>query len=348
MSKTNIEKLKSLFYDPKQGLISIEKLQKKATENNIKLTRDELENFYNSQPINHIMKPARKPKHYSSYVANYPGHIYQLDIINYQKYKYNNYQYILVMVDIYSRYAIAKEMTNRNLKTIVDKFEEMIKEIGPPYKLQCDNEFNKQQFLNVLKEYDIEVMFSDPNQINKNPIVERFNATLEVLMQKLRIITKNPNWTNYLSDALENYNNTYHSTVKQKPIDIFEGREINLQDIIKINYKYNAGDKVKIMKKSKPFDKVDVVKYSEKTYIIESIKGEKIKLYNEDKLYKPYEIKKVLLYENDDEDDIKLDITKPTQESKEQKTKLKNKSLGIDETNIINTKRTIRPNKKYS
>ena len=160
-------------------------------------------------------------------------------------------------------------MTNRNLTTIIDNFENMIEEIGIPFKLQCDNEFNKPEFRKIMQEYDIEVMFSEPNQINKNPIVERVNATLEILLQKMRILSNNPNWKSYLDDAVYNYNTTFHSTVKAKPKDIFEGKEINMQDVIKVKYSYNPGDKVKIIKKSSPFDKVDVVKLSEKTYIVE-------------------------------------------------------------------------------
>lgn len=347
MSKDNIEKLTKLFYDPKKGLNSIDKLKIKAEENKIDLKPKDIETFYNSQTINHIMKPARKPHSYSSYVANYPGHIYQMDIIVYQKYKYHNYQYILVMIDIYSRYAIARAMTNRNLTTIINNFESMIEEIGIPFKIQCDNEFNKPEFRKVMKEYDIEVMFSDPNQINKNPIVERVNATLEILLQKMRILLNNPNWKSYLDDAVYNYNTTFHSTVKAKPKDIFEGKEINMQDVIKVKYSYNPGDKVKIIKKSSPFDKVDVVKLSEKTYIVESTKGEKIKLYNEDKLYKPYELKKVFVSDNEEQNN-NLDIVKPTKEYKEYRQKIKNDKIGINEANIITEKRTVKKNKKYN
>lgn len=347
MSKENIEKLKNLFYDPKKGLISLDKLIIKAEENKIDLKPKDIEKFYNSQTINHIMKPTRKPHSYSSYTANYPGHIYQMDIIVYQKYKYHNYQYILVIIDIYSRYVIARAMTNRNLSTIIDNFEDMVEEIGLPYKLQCDNEFNKPEFRKILKEYDIDVMFSDPNQINKNPIVERVNATLEILLQKLRILLNNPNWKSYLPDAVENYNSTYHSTVKAKPIDIFNGKEVNMQDVVKVKYIYNPGDKVKIIKKSSPFDKVDVIKLSDKTYIVESMKGEKIKLYNEDKLYKPYELKKVIVYESEDQQINNLDITKPTKEYQEYRKKIKNDKIGIDETNIITEKRIKKQNKKY-
>lgn len=338
MSKENIDKLKQLFYDPKKGLVSLNKLKIKAKENGIELRPIDIETFYKSQTINHIMKPSRKPKHYSSYIANYPGHIYQIDIIVYRKYKYHNYQYILVMIDIYSRYTMAKAMTNRNLKTIIENFEEMIKENGLPYKLQCDNEFNKPEFLKLLKFYDIDVIFSDPNQINKNPIVERVNSTIEVLLQKLRISLNNPNWKSYLSDAIQNYNTTYHTTVKANPKDIFEFEEINNQNIVEVKNSYNVADKVKIIKKSHPFDKVDVIKMSDKTYIIESIKGEKIKLYNETKLYKPYELNKIITSTGYDEL-IDLDISKPTKEYKEYRRKVKNDKFGLDEKNIINTKR---------
>ena len=39
-------------------------------------------------------------------------------------------------------------MTNREMTTIIKNFNDMIDEIGgPPFKLQCDNEFNKKLFI---------------------------------------------------------------------------------------------------------------------------------------------------------------------------------------------------------
>lgn len=341
----NINKqLRTLFYNPKEGLTSYNKLVHKVKEKNINASLTDIKKFYESQPIIHLMKPLRKPKIFSSYKANYPGHIYQMDIIVYQKYKYHNYQYILCIVDIYSRYANARAMTSREMTQIIKYFREMMNEMGPPFKLQCDNEFNKKSFLNILNEYDIQVRFSDPNEINKNPIVERFNATLEILLQKMRLVYKRYDWYNFMDDAIENYNNTYHSTIKTKPIDAQTENDINHQNIIKVDYKYKAGDKVKTVT-NKMFDKIDVVKMSPNTHVIENIKNSRIKLFGDERYYKPYELSKV--YNIDPESYIDLTNDEPQKEYKEHKIKILYKDLDIKPENILNKKRERKANKKY-
>lgn len=285
------KKLKELFYNTKKGLVSLEKLKKKAKEEGIELSYKDIEKFYKAQSINNLLKPVRKPKKFNSIVANYPSHIYQMDIINYQRYKYHNYQYILVVIDINSRYTEARAMTNRRLETIIKNFKEIIEVMGPPYKIQCDNEFNKKEFINVLEKYNINVSFSDPNEINKNAIVERVNATILMLLQKIRLTTNTYNWNKYLSDVIENYNDTYHSTIKNKPIDVFIGDAFNEQDIIDVKNLIEEGDKVRKVIKKEVFDKIDKVKLSKEVYTVEKVKKNKIKLFDDEKLYKPYELK---------------------------------------------------------
>jgi hypothetical protein len=95
-----MEDFKKIFYDKKEGLTNINKLYEKIHQINPNITKNELQKFYDKQPINKIMKPIRKPKHFNSYVANYPGHIYQLDIINYTRFKQNNYQKLIIVIQL--------------------------------------------------------------------------------------------------------------------------------------------------------------------------------------------------------------------------------------------------------
>ena len=88
-----MDKLKKLFYDPKIGFVSMDKLYKKVLENDIDLSKKEVQEFYNSQPINQVMRPPRKTKIYNTVYAHYPGEIYQMDIIIYDRYTYHNYKY---------------------------------------------------------------------------------------------------------------------------------------------------------------------------------------------------------------------------------------------------------------
>ncbi len=335
-----MDDIKKIFYDPKEGLTNINKLYEKIRSEHPEITKNELQKFYDKQPITKLLKPIRKPKHFNSYRANYPGHIYQIDIINYSRFKQNHYQYILCVIDIYSRYLMAKGMTNRELPTIIKKFTEIIEENGPPFKIQSDNEFNKKDFLDLLGKYNIKVRFSDPHEDWKNPIVERVNGTLQTLLQRMRFLTKDFLWYKYLDDAVYNYNNSLHSTTNQKPIEIWKGEKPNEQDYEDIKYKYIPGDKVKVITKKEIFDKGDTVKTSKDTYIVEQVKGNRIKLFGYDKLYKPHELS--IVYELDDDDNIEYD-TKPTQEAKEHKKQLAHKRIGIDESNIIEGKRERKP-----
>ena len=329
-----MDKLNKLFFDPRQGFVSVQKLYEKAKMNNIDITFEEVQNFYDSLPLTQILRPRRKPRKYNSITANYNGDIYQMDIIVYNRFKFNNYQYILCVIDIYSRYASVRGMTNRRLETIIKNFKDIVKEMGTPRKLECDNEFNKQEFIDVLEEYDIRTIFSDPHEINKNAIVERFNGTLANLLQKIRISLKRYDWNNYLQDAIYNYNHTKHSTTKNTPYDIFTGKTKNKQVVNVVKTTFKIGDKVRIMRKQKAFDKGDVIKYSTEIYTIESVSIHgNVKLDGIVRKYKPYEVKKIsdmVEYEK---------IEEPVNEIKKNMREQYLKREGIDDMNIVIGKR---------
>jgi len=59
----------------KEGLTNINKLYEKVHTEHSKYTKNELQEFYDKQPINKLMKPVRRPKHFNSCRANYPSHI---------------------------------------------------------------------------------------------------------------------------------------------------------------------------------------------------------------------------------------------------------------------------------
>ena len=135
--------LKTLFYDPRQGLISLNKLFEKTKQKNLNLSYNQVKGFYEKQPVNQLLKPIRKPQNFNSIVSNYPGHIYQIDIMVYTRFAYHSYKYILVVIDNYSRYMECRAMTNRSMLSIIKNFKSIIDNMGAPYLIQGDQEFNK-------------------------------------------------------------------------------------------------------------------------------------------------------------------------------------------------------------
>lgn len=334
-----MDEVKKKFYDSKYGLKNLEQFLKTLDELNIKVPRKQVKEFYEKQEVNQIMKPVTRKKVYNSKIANYPKDIYEMDIIIYDRYEMNHYKYILVVIDIYSRYLSCRAMTNRRMETIINNFQDIMKEIGEPREIHCDNEFNKNEFNTLLKKKEIEVRYSDPNEVNKNPIVERVNRTIAERLQKIRLTTKKYDWYKYLDDMVYNYNNSYHRTVKNKPIEIFHDKKPNKQEVVSLKPSYKIGDKVRLVIKKKVFSKGDEIKYSKDVYLIKEIKGKRY-LLSDDKFYKEYEIKKIDDIQYKDENEP---IVIPETKTQEKKLRNQMKRDDIDLSRIVTTKRERKP-----
>jgi transposase InsO family protein len=164
----------------------------------------------------------------------------------YDRYQWKQYKYILVIIDIHSRYAEARAMTNRENTTIMENIKSIIKIMGKPKIISGDNEFNTIEFKKYCLENDIGAKFSEPLEIQKNSIVERFNKTLALNLKRIRLSTKNYDWPSYLKKVVDNYNNTYHETTKHSPDDIFNKGMFNEQTVIRVIPNLNVGDNVRI------------------------------------------------------------------------------------------------------
>ena len=194
-----------------------------------------------------------------------------MDIMIYDRYEFHKYKYILVIIDIHSRYVKARPMTNRENQTIIKNIDEIINEMGKPKLISCDNEFDTKEFTKYLLENNIGANYSEPLEIQKNSIVERFNKTLAGYIKKIREALKIYNWVEYLPELVDNYNNQYHRTIRNTPYDIFYNKGKNKQDILIVPRTFKVNDKVRLRLKKKIFDKGDVLYYSREVYIIVEI-----------------------------------------------------------------------------
>ena len=215
------KELEKIYYNPQMGFTSGTKLYKMAKELNIKTTQKEINEFLEKQAVVQVFREQKKPKLFSSIIADKIKDEYQMDIMIYDRYEFRKYKYILVIIDIHSRYVKARAMTNRENQTIIKNIDEILNEMGKPKLISCDNEFDTKEFTKYLIENNIGVNYSEPLEIQKNSIVERFNKTLAGYIKKIREALKIYNWVEYLPELVDNYNNQYHRTIRNTPYDIF-------------------------------------------------------------------------------------------------------------------------------
>ncbi|MFN4152175.1 MAG: hypothetical protein ACK4IX_14635 [Candidatus Sericytochromatia bacterium] len=134
---------------------------------------------------------------------------------------------MLVIIDVNSRYVQAKPLTNRRNETILESIKMIFDKMGKPKVLNCDNEFNTKLLNDYFESNNITVHYNQPYEINKNAIVERFNRTIAMMLTRWRETTKLKTWYSVLDELVD----AYHRTIKNKPIEVWNGTIDNKQTL---------------------------------------------------------------------------------------------------------------------
>ena len=116
-------------------------------------------------------------------------------------------------------------------------------------------------------------MYSTHNE-GKSVVVERFIRTLKSKIYKyMTSISKNV-YINKLDAIVDEYNNTYHITIKMKPIDVKDNTYINTsKEINNKDSKFKVGDRVRKSKYKNIFAKGYMPNWSEEVFVIKKVKN---------------------------------------------------------------------------
>ena len=166
-------------------------------------------------------------------------------------------KYLLCAIDLFSKYAFVVPLKNKKEASIVNALQSILdKSERKPNKIWVDqgSEFYNHNFKKWLANNDIS-MYSTYKE-GKSVVSERFIRTLKNKLYKhMTTVSKNV-YDDVSDDIVKKYNNTWHSTIKIKPIDVKDNTYINTDK--KINNKdpkFKVGDRVIISKYKNVFTK---------------------------------------------------------------------------------------------
>ena len=116
-------------------------------------------------------------------------------------------------------------------------------------------------------------MYSTHNEV-KSLVAERFVRTLKNKIYKhMTAVSKNV-YIDKLDDIVNEYNNTYHRTIKMKPIEVKDNTYIDsIKEVNDKDPKFKVGDHVRISKYKNIFAKGYMPNWSEEVFIISKIKN---------------------------------------------------------------------------
>lgn len=268
------QQLKDLYYNPLYGFMDLNKFRKKLQEQGVNAPAKEVKDFLEKQLTWQVNKQQKIPRQFSTYWVHNIRDNYQIDIMVYDRYQVGRYKYVLCLIDVKSRYASAKALHSREMAgSVIPALREMCNEMGWPKTISADREFDNQQVKALFEAHGADptkFQFSDPDQLHKNPIVERWHRTLAGRLQKWRVSQPAgiKHWPTVLPQIVEAYNNSYHSGIRAKPIDVWEGRDYNKKRIVEVDSSFNVGDRVRYRLDRPTFYKGDRITFSADTYVI--------------------------------------------------------------------------------
>ena len=116
-------------------------------------------------------------------------------------------------------------------------------------------------------------MYSIHN-VEKLVDAERFIRNLKTKIYKYMTSTSKNVYTNKLDDIVNEYNKTYHRTIKMKPVDVKDNTYIDFKkEGTDKNPKFKVGDHVRISKYKNIFAKGYTPNWSEEVFVIEKVKN---------------------------------------------------------------------------
>ena len=190
--------------------------------------------------------------------------------------KFNKgFRFLLCVIEIFSKYAWVVPLKDKKCFSIVKAFQKILgKSARKPNKIWVDKEsefYNSSFIKNWLKNNDIE-MQSIHNE-GKSVVAERFTRTLKTKIYKyMTLVLKNV----YIDklDMKDECNNTYHKTIKMKPVDVKDGTYLDFKkEVNDKDPKFKVGDHVRISKYKNIFAKGCKPNWSEEVFVISKIKN---------------------------------------------------------------------------
>ena len=190
--------------------------------------------------------------------------------------KYNKgIRFLLCVIDIFSKYASVVLLKDKKGISIVKVFQIILKQLNrKPNKIWVDkgSEFYNVYLKKWLRGNDI-VMYSTHNE-GKSVVAEIFIRTLKSKIYKyMTSISKNV-YIDKLDDIVDEYNNTYQTTIKMKPVDVKDNTYINAdKEINNKDPKFRVGDRVRISKYKNIFATGYIPNWSEEVFVIKKVKN---------------------------------------------------------------------------
>lgn len=174
------------------------------------------------------------------------------------------YNYILNVIDTFSKYCFLEPLKTKTGSEVAKAFETIIEKSGrQPRLLHCDRgkEYVNKDFKYILEKYGIQ-MYHTFNE-EKSAIAERLNRTLNRKIKVLFELHGDHRWLSWLPDIVREYNERdYHRSIGMRPAEVCAANEEQVRRKLypckdftpDVRVRFGVGDRVRIFRKKTTFE----------------------------------------------------------------------------------------------
>ena len=227
-----------------------------------------------------LLKPKLKRFERRSVYASAVDEIWTADLVDVHQYARQNrgFTFILVVLDVFSRYAWARPLKSKHGNRVADAFEDIFTGGRKPAKLWTDRgtEFFNANMRRVLEANNIQ-LYSTHNE-GKAMIAERFIRTLRSKIESNYILAQQTVWYDILPQLLHEYNTTPHRSIRMSPDDA--SKPENFRAVYRTQFRrvfkqkmpeFDVGDNVRISVHKGMFEKGATINWSEEIFQVREL-----------------------------------------------------------------------------
>lgn len=219
--------LKTIYYDPRHpaSFSSALKLYKAAKSDGKRITLKFIKRWLAKSDVytTHRKVIRRFPRNKtvsSGLNVNWQSDLAQMEALSREN---NSFKFLLIAVDVFSRYAYVVPIKSKSAESMVKGFKELFKQAGTaPQNLQSDRgkEYLSKSVQDLFRKNGVNFFTSDSNSEHKSSIAERFIRTLKNKLYKYFTYKGSYRYLNVLPHIVKAYNNTVHPAINARPSDV--------------------------------------------------------------------------------------------------------------------------------
>lgn len=194
-----------------------------------KIQQRQVNRYLKSLEISQIFQPKKPITDVAKTLSTAPFKRVEADLLDLSNKATGDWKWLLVMIDTFSKYAVAIPMKNKEGPTVLAAMKKAFKKVTQTgFKVRSmltdyGSEFVNASMEDYLKRQDTTHIYTKPQSTTSHAKnVENYNGYIRKRITMYQTQFDRNDWNRYINDIVRNYNQTKHRITNESPVDVLK------------------------------------------------------------------------------------------------------------------------------